>query len=62
MLYLISGLIIAGGGVTGLWYFRPRNGVVHPMAVMPVLEWALPIVIITALSLGIGLVATGLYI
>jgi hypothetical protein len=62
MLYILSGLIIGGGGVAGLWYFRPRNGVPHRLAVMPVLEWALPIVIITALSLGIGLFATGVYL
>jgi hypothetical protein len=59
MLYVISGLIVTGAGVAGLWYYRPRNGVVHPAAVMPVLEWALPITIITALALGIGLIASG---
>jgi hypothetical protein len=58
MLSFISGLIIAAGGVAGLWAYRPRNGVVHPVAVMPVLEWALPIAIITALALGLGLAAS----
>lgn len=62
MLSILSGLIVGGFGAVGLWYFKPRNGVPHPMALMPVLEWALPIVIITALSLGIGLVATGVYL
>jgi hypothetical protein len=62
MLNIFSGLVIGGLGVMGLWYFKPRNGLSHPMALMPVLEWALPIVIITALSLGIGLIASGVYL
>jgi hypothetical protein len=60
MLYVISGLIVAGAGSAGLLYFKPRNGRVHPLAVMPVLNWLLPTLIVGMLVFGAGLIVSGL--
>jgi hypothetical protein len=62
MLYFISGLAVAGSGVAGLWYCRPRNGQVHPLAVAPVLDWLIPIGIVTALALGCALIVSGVLV
>lgn len=62
MLHIISGLVVAGSGAAGLWYCRPRNGQVHPLAVTPVLEWSIPIGIVTALALGSALIVSGILV
>ena len=62
MLYFVSGLVVTGAGVGGLWYCRPRNGQVHPLAVKPVLDWLIPIGIVTALALGIALIISGVLV
>jgi hypothetical protein len=59
MLYFFSGLIFAGSGAAGLWYCLPRNGKVHPLVVMPVLDWLIPVGIVTALALGAALIVAG---
>lgn len=59
MLSIISGLVVAGGGVSGLWYFRPRNGQVHPLATAPVLDSVIPIAIVCALAIGGALIISG---
>jgi hypothetical protein len=59
MLSFISGLVVTGGGVAGLWYFRPHNQVPHPLAVKPGLDFLIPIGIVTALALGIALIVSG---
>jgi hypothetical protein len=62
MLHFVSGLVIAGGGAAGLWYCRPRNGQVNPLAVKPVLDWLIPICIVTALALGSALIVSGVLV
>ena len=42
MFSIISGLIVAGGGGAGLWYFMPHEGRPHPLTVKPLLELAYP--------------------
>jgi len=59
MFYFVSGLVVAGSGAAGLWYCRPRNDRVHPLAVTPALDWLIPIAIVTALALGITMMASG---
>lgn len=60
MLYIVSGVVVVGAGVGSLWYMRPRNGTVNPLALKPVLEWLIPIGILTTLALGVGLIMGGL--
>jgi hypothetical protein len=60
MLSFVSGLIVASGGVAGLLYMRPRNGVVHPLARKPVLDWLIPISIISAFALSVALIISAL--
>jgi hypothetical protein len=59
MLSIISGLIIAGTGGAGIWYFVPRNAVVHPLAKKSLLDSLIPIAIVCALAVGISLIVTG---
>lgn len=60
MLSVISGLIVASAGASGIWYFAPRNGVIHPLAKKPLLDSLIPIGIICALAVGLSLIVTGL--
>jgi hypothetical protein len=62
MLYFLSGVVIAGAGAGSLWYCSPRNGQVHPLAVKPVLDFLIPIGIVTALALGIALIVSGVLV
>jgi hypothetical protein len=62
MLYFVSGLFVTGSGVAGLMYCRPRNGQVHPLALKPGLDFIIPIGIVTALALGIGLIVSGVMV
>ena len=59
MFSIISGVIVAGGGGAGLWYFKPRNGQVHPLTVKPLLDSLIPIAIVTALAIGVALIVAG---
>ena len=59
MVSVISGLIIGGAGGAALWYLKPRNGVVHPLVVKPLLDSLIPIGIVTALGFGIALIVAG---
>jgi hypothetical protein len=59
MFSIISGIIVAGGGGAGLWYFKPRDGQVHPLALKPFLDSLIPISIVTALAIGVALIVAG---
>ncbi len=60
MFSIISGLIVAGGGGAGLWYFMPHEGRPHPLTVKPLLNSLIPIAIVTALAIGTAMVISGL--
>jgi ABC-type enterobactin transport system permease subunit len=60
MIYFLSGVVVTGIGVGGLWVFKSRNGQVHPLAVMPVLDFMIPIGIVTALAVGAALMVSGI--
>ncbi len=60
MLSIVSGLIVAGGGGFGLWYFKPHNGKLHPLAQAPFLDSLIPIGIVTALAIGVSLIIAGI--
>jgi hypothetical protein len=59
MFSIISGVIVAGGGGASLWYFRPRNGQMHPLAAKPFLDSTIPIAIVSALAIGLALIVAG---
>ncbi len=59
MLYLMSGVAVTSAGVGSLWYLRPQNGQVNSLALKPVLDWLIPIGIVTALALGVALIVAG---
>jgi hypothetical protein len=61
MLSVLSGIVVSGAGGAALWYIKPRNGVVHPLATRPGLDFIIPIAIVSAFVLGIALIVTGIY-
>ena len=61
MFQFASGLVVASSGAAGLWYCLPRSGKVHPLVVMPVLDWLLPVAIVSALTLGTAMVVSAIF-
>ena len=59
MFSVISGVIVTGAGVGGLWYCRPHNGQLNPLVAKKVFDWLIPILIVTALAIGVALVVSG---
>ena len=56
---LCSGVAITAAGGTGLWYFLPRHGKVHPLARQPFIETVIPVAIVSALGAGVALIVSG---
>ena len=61
MLSILSGAVLVGASGTGLWYFLPRNGQVHPLVKKPFLDSMITIVIMALLVVGLGLVLDGAF-
>jgi hypothetical protein len=60
MIAFLSGLVVTGAGGAGLWYFKPRDGQVNALVLKPVLDFVIPIGIVTALAVGVALIVDGL--
>jgi hypothetical protein len=60
MLSIISGVVVAGGGGVGLWYFMPKHGQVHRFAKIPLLDSLIPIAIVTTLAIGVAMIVAGI--
>ncbi len=60
MLSILSGAVAVGVSGAGLWYFKPRNGVVHPLVTKPFLDSLIVIVIISFFSVGVALIISGI--
>jgi len=60
MLAIVSGLIVAGGGGAGLWYFMPHKGKMHPLARAKFLDSLIPIAIVSAIAIGVALIISGI--
>lgn len=54
----VLGVLIVGLSAWSIWYFLPRDGKVHWVVTAPLLEWLLPLGIITGFSMGILMVAS----
>jgi hypothetical protein len=61
MFSILSGAVLVGASGTGLWYFLPHNGHVHPLAKKPFFDSMITITIMTMLVLGIGLLGEGFF-
>jgi hypothetical protein len=61
MLSIVSGVVAIGASGAGLWYFKPRHGVVHPMVLKPFFETFLAIAIMSVFAVGVALVLDGIY-
>lgn len=59
MLSFLLGIAITAAGISGLWYFMPTNGKVHPLAVVPFLDSVIPVAIVSALGAGVALIVSG---
>ena len=60
MLSLMSGLVVTGAGGATLWYCLPRGGKVNPIIKKPMMDFFIPIVIVTCAALGGALIVAGL--
>jgi hypothetical protein len=60
MFATFSGLVCIGAGGTGLWYFLPKNGVVHPLTQKPFFDSMVAITIMSTIALGVALVVEAL--
>ena len=60
MFSVASGIVIAGAGIGGLWYCKPRNGQVQRIVRLPLLNWLIPTAIVGAFAIGIALVIAGI--
>ena len=56
MLSIVSGFVAIGASGAGLWFFMPRNGVVHPLARKPFFDSFVTIAIMTVFVLGVALI------
>jgi hypothetical protein len=59
MIYILSGLAIAGAGGAGFWYFLPANGRVHPTVALPYFDFLIPITVVMAVMIGILMIIAG---
>ena len=60
MLSVLSGIVVSAAGTAGFWYLKPRNGRLHPLTVVPVLDWLLPTLLVGILVFGVALIVSGL--
>ena len=61
MLSALSGVVAVAGSVAGFWYFRPRNGVVHPLVTKPFMDSFIVIAFLGVFAVGIALVVNGFF-
>jgi hypothetical protein len=59
MLSILAGIVLFGGGVTGIWYFKPNNGELHWHTKVPVLDSVIPILIVGAFAIAVAIVVAG---
>lgn len=59
MISMISGVVVAGAGGAGLWYFMPHHGKVNPLVNTALLDSLIPICIVTAFAIGCALIVAG---
>ncbi len=59
MINLAAGLILLGGSVAALWYFRPRNGMPAKIVTLPLMETLVPLGVTSGLALGMAMVVAG---
>jgi hypothetical protein len=59
MIAILLGLIVLAGAGAGFWVLQPREGVVHPLVVMPVLESLVPLGIVAGFALGAAMILAG---
>jgi hypothetical protein len=60
MLSILSGVMLIAAGGTSLWWFTPRNGVVHPMVLRPFFDTSLAIGVMGVLAVGLALLVSGI--
>jgi hypothetical protein len=61
MLSIVSGVVAIGASGASLWYFKPRDGVVHPLVLKPLFETFLAIAIMGVFAVGVALILDGIY-
>jgi hypothetical protein len=59
MISVLSGIVVTGAGIGGIWYCKPQDGRIQWFIEAPVLDWLIPTVIVSALATGVALVVAG---
>ncbi len=59
MLSVLSGVVLVGTGGTTLWWFAPRQGVVHPMVSRPFFDTSIAIAIMGVTAVGVAFIFDG---
>ncbi len=59
MIDIVIGIVILGAGCMGLWYFKPRNGKLHPHTNIPVLDSVVPVSIVAAFGVAVAMIVAG---
>lgn len=54
MMLAFVGLILTAVSAVGFWQMLPKNGNVHRLATVPVLDSLIPLGIISGFALGVG--------
>jgi hypothetical protein len=60
MVSLLSGIVMTGASGASLWYFMPHGGVTHPISRKPILDWLIPIGIVSGFAVGVALLVSAL--
>jgi hypothetical protein len=61
MLSFVIGVILLVSAISLLLYCRPRDGKVHRLATLPLIETAVPLAVTSGLALGGALVVAGVF-
>jgi hypothetical protein len=59
MISLVFGLIVFAASLAALKYFMPRDGVVHRLAIIPVMDSVIPVCIVSGMAVGTALAVAG---
>jgi len=59
MILIISGVVLVGVAGAMLWYFKPREGKSHRLAMAPFMDALIPITITCGAAFGVAMIVAG---
>jgi hypothetical protein len=61
MLHITSGVAAVAASFGGMWYFKPRRGVVHPLVTKPFFGSTIVIIMMGVFAMGVAMIIDGFY-